>query len=191
MQVEPSRLIEVQAKSGCSACNFLEFRPAFDLFVNTSEVSGDAKRGFPSKSRGRLAKANPCSPDLLELALISLNAMLQRGHSVFQISQNPKFARNLILMRSCSRRRLRVLLWMVGLGLLFALYTSGLSRNPPGFYVDDESAPAYNACLVAQTGAGEFGPLFPLFFQYYTDGCTKIRQPLVQAENARITSERA
>jgi hypothetical protein len=79
-------------------------------------------------------------------------------------------------MENRSRRRLRVLLWFAGLALLFALYTSGLKRNPPGFYLD-ESAPAYNAYLVAHTGAGEFGPHFPLFFQYYTDSNAQIADP--------------
>ena len=72
--------------------------------------------------------------------------------------------------------RLRALFWIAGLALLFALYTSGLGHNPPGFYLD-ESAAAYNACLVSNTGAGEFGPRFPLFFQYYTDGLTQIADP--------------
>jgi hypothetical protein len=80
-------------------------------------------------------------------------------------------------MENRSRHRLRILVCLAGLALLFALYTSGLRRNPPGFYVD-ESAPAYNAYLVAHTGAGEFGPRFPLFFQYYTDGFTQIADPI-------------
>jgi hypothetical protein len=67
------------------------------------------------------------------------------------------------------RRFLPLLLWLIGLTLLFSVYTSDLARNPPGFYVD-ESACAYNAYLVAHTGAGEFGPRFPLMFQFYTDG---------------------
>src|ERR1700730_2527003 len=81
-----------------------------------------------------------------------------------------------MLMENRSRRRLRVLLWAAGLVLLFALYTSGISHNPPGFYLD-ESAPAYNAYLVAHTGAGEFGPRFPLYFQYYRDSFAQIGDP--------------
>ena len=80
-------------------------------------------------------------------------------------------------MENRSRRRLRALFWIAGLGLLFALYTSGIRNNPPGFYLD-ESAPAYNAYLVAHTGAGESGPRFPLYFQYYTDGFKQNGDPV-------------
>jgi hypothetical protein len=73
-------------------------------------------------------------------------------------------------------RRWRVLLWLTGVALLFALYTSGLSHNPPGFYVD-ESGLAYNAYLLAHTGAGEFGPRFPLFFEVFTNGFTAYVSP--------------
>jgi len=60
----------------------------------------------------------------------------------------------------------RILLCVAGLALLFGLYTCGISQNPPGFYLD-ESANAYNAYLVSRTGAGEFGPRFPLLFQEF------------------------
>jgi hypothetical protein len=80
-------------------------------------------------------------------------------------------------MKSRSRRLFRVLLWVAGLGLLFALFTSGLSRNQPGFSVD-ESCTAYNAYLVAKTGAGELGPRFPLFFEVYRDGFVQIFHPV-------------
>jgi hypothetical protein len=73
-------------------------------------------------------------------------------------------------------RRFRKLLWLLGFILLFVLYTSGLSHNPPGFYVD-ESGVAYNAYLIAHTGAGEFGARFPLFFQFYTGGFTQWANP--------------
>src|SRR5229473_8030401 len=59
--------------------------------------------------------------------------------------------------------------------LLFLLYTNGLSKNPPGFYVD-ESGVAYNAYLIAHTGAGEF-QRWPLFFQFYTGGFTQWANP--------------
>jgi hypothetical protein len=90
--------------------------------------------------------------------------------------QKLKVLLSLILMENRSRRRLRILMWVMGLALLFALYTSGIRNNPPGFYVD-ESAVAYNAYLVAHTGAGEFGPRFPLFFQYYSDSWIQIGDP--------------
>jgi hypothetical protein len=85
--------------------------------------------------------------------------------------------RRLTLMKDRPRRLRRILLWVGGLGLLFALYTSGLSTNPPGFYMD-ESCTAYNAYLVAHTGAGEVGPRFPLFFEVYRDGFAQHFHPV-------------
>jgi hypothetical protein len=79
-------------------------------------------------------------------------------------------------MENRSRRRLRILLWFVGLAGLFAVYTYGLSRNPPGFYVD-ESALAYNAYCVSRTGAGEFGPRFPIYFQFFADSWSQYVSP--------------
>jgi 4-amino-4-deoxy-L-arabinose transferase-like glycosyltransferase len=64
------------------------------------------------------------------------------------------------------KKSLRILLCVAALALLFSLYTWGISKNPPGFYLD-ESATAYNAYLVSRTGAGEFGPKFPILFQEY------------------------
>lgn len=60
----------------------------------------------------------------------------------------------------------RILLRVAVLLLLFSAYTWGISLNPPGFFLD-ESATAYNAFLVSRTGAGEFGPKFPILFQEY------------------------
>jgi hypothetical protein len=65
-----------------------------------------------------------------------------------------------------AQKSLRILLCIAAVGLLFSLYTWGISENPPGFYLD-ESATAYNAYLVSQTGAGEAGPRFPILFQEY------------------------
>jgi hypothetical protein len=65
-----------------------------------------------------------------------------------------------------AQKSLRILLCVAAIVLLFSLYTWGVSRNPPGFYLD-ESATAYNAYLVSRTGAGEFGPKFPILFQEY------------------------
>src|SRR5437667_3994227 len=65
-----------------------------------------------------------------------------------------------------TQKTLRILLCATAVILLFRLYTWGVSQNPPGFYLD-ESATAYNAYLVSRTGAGEFGPRFPVLFQEY------------------------
>jgi len=67
---------------------------------------------------------------------------------------------------TAAQKSLRISLCVAGLALLFGLYTWGISRNPPGFYLD-ESMTAYNAYLVSRTGAGEFGPRFPILFQAY------------------------
>jgi hypothetical protein len=75
-----------------------------------------------------------------------------------------------------SRRRLRILLWIAGLAVVFGFYTWGLKYNPPGFYVD-ESALAYNAYQVAHTGAGEFGPRFPIYFQFFADTWSQYVSP--------------
>jgi len=72
--------------------------------------------------------------------------------------------------------RLRVVLYIAGISVLFFVYTWGLSTNPPGFYVD-ESALSYNAYLVSQTGAGEFGPKFPLYFELFTGSNTAYTSP--------------
>jgi hypothetical protein len=74
------------------------------------------------------------------------------------------------------RRRVRLGLWAAGLALLFALYSWGISENPPGFYLD-ESGLVYNAYLIAHTGAGEFGPHFPLFFQCFSDSYVQTINP--------------
>jgi hypothetical protein len=65
-----------------------------------------------------------------------------------------------------TQQALRILLCAAALIFLFRIYTWGVSQNPPGFYLD-ESATAYNAYLVSRTGAGEFGPRFPVLFQEY------------------------
>ncbi|HEX7517473.1 MAG TPA: hypothetical protein VF345_09325 [Chthoniobacterales bacterium] len=79
-------------------------------------------------------------------------------------------------MKNRSSYRFCIVLVFAGLCCLFWLYTTGLSRNPPGFYVD-ESALAYNAYLVAHTGAGEFGPRFPIYFQFFADGWSQYVSP--------------
>src|SRR5438046_125553 len=76
-----------------------------------------------------------------------------------------------------AQKSLRILLCFSALFLLFNLYTWGVSRNPPGFHVD-ESATAYNAYLVSRTGAGEFGPRFPVLFQQYAVSNPTYMNPL-------------
>src|SRR5438093_13408982 len=76
-----------------------------------------------------------------------------------------------------AKKSLRILLCVAGLVLLFILYTWGVSRNPPGFFLD-ESATAYNAYLVSQTGAGEFGSRFPVLFQQYAVSNPTYMNPL-------------
>jgi hypothetical protein len=68
--------------------------------------------------------------------------------------------------RAAIRKSLLVLLYVAAFVLLFSIYTWGASQNPPGFALD-ESLNAYNAYLVSRTGAGEFGPRFPLLLQAY------------------------
>src|SRR5215510_2434268 len=62
------------------------------------------------------------------------------------------------------------------IAFIFWLYTNGLSKNPPGFYVD-ECGIAYNAQLIAHTGAGQYDGRFPLFFQFYSNGWTQWANP--------------
>jgi hypothetical protein len=76
-----------------------------------------------------------------------------------------------------TQKVLRILLCCTAVILLFRLYTWGVSQNPPGFYLD-ESATAYNAYLVSRTGAGEFGPRFPIMFQEYALGNPTYINPL-------------
>lgn len=62
--------------------------------------------------------------------------------------------------------RYRVLLWPAALILLYVFYADGLSRNPPGFYVD-ESVLAYNAYQIYLTGRNEHGEPWPLYFPVF------------------------
>jgi len=71
---------------------------------------------------------------------------------------------------------LRLMAIALGFILLYIFYVSDLSTNPPGFYID-ESAIAYNAFLIAKTGANEFGTRFPLFFSVYTGAWTQYANP--------------
>src|SRR5215469_508674 len=78
---------------------------------------------------------------------------------------------------SVAQKSLRILLCIAALALLFGLYTWGISRNPPQFYLD-ESMTAYNAYLVSRTGAGEFGPRFPILLQAYAVNNANYVNPL-------------
>lgn|SRR5438552_1061449 len=75
------------------------------------------------------------------------------------------------------KKNLRRLLTLGVLIALFALYTAGNTKNPPGFYMD-ESATAYNAYLISRTGHGEFGPRFPLLVEWYTPPSTSYVNPV-------------
>ena len=50
----------------------------------------------------------------------------------------------------------RILIVIAVIAVLYVLFISGLSTNPPGFYMD-ESCLSYNGYLIAHTGAGEMG----------------------------------
>src|SRR2546423_5191965 len=94
-----------------------------------------------------------------------------RGRSIWQDRQSRIKSANaksqfFLMKPGARRRRLRVFYWAVGLTLVFVVYTSGLSQNPPGFYLD-ESATAYNAYLLAHTGSGESGTRLPLFIEVF------------------------
>src|SRR6267143_1997035 len=87
------------------------------------------------------------------------------------MSQQPSTTPNSFL------NRYGAYLAMFLIAILFFLYTYGLSENPPGFY-RDESAFAYNAYLIAKTGAGEFGVHWPLYFQNFTGPFTNYANPV-------------
>src|SRR5260370_19583846 len=76
----------------------------------------------------------------------------------------------ILLKRSASRvviqKSVLLLLCVAAVVVLFSFYTWGISENPRGFYLD-ESATAYNVYLVSRTGAGEFGPRFPVLFHQF------------------------
>jgi 4-amino-4-deoxy-L-arabinose transferase-like glycosyltransferase len=69
-----------------------------------------------------------------------------------------------------------ILITVVAVVLGFGVYVYGIWENPPGFYVD-ESGLAYNAYLLATTGAGEYGPSFPLYFRLYPEPFTQYSNP--------------
>ena len=60
--------------------------------------------------------------------------------------------------------------------LFLALYVTGLTYNPPGFFVD-EAGISYNAYLIAKTGANEAGVRWPLMCQFYYGPYTQYASP--------------
>ena len=70
----------------------------------------------------------------------------------------------------------RIVIAIAVIGVLYVLFVSGLSTNPPGFYMD-ESCLSYNGYLIAHTGSGEMGNRFPLYFQCYTGEYIQFANP--------------
>jgi dolichyl-phosphate-mannose-protein mannosyltransferase len=58
------------------------------------------------------------------------------------------------------------------------LYVKDVSRNPPGYYLD-ESSISYNAYLISRTGASRYGVHWPLYFQYDARGVNLYGGPYV------------
>ena len=63
------------------------------------------------------------------------------------------------------RHQAAIALFVVIVGGL-ALYTYDLSKNPPGFFID-ESSVAYNAYTISQSGRDESGSAWPLYFRAF------------------------
>jgi len=72
--------------------------------------------------------------------------------------------------------RYRILIMLAVIIVLYVFFISGLSTNPPGFYMD-ESCLAYNGYHIAHTGAGETGARFPLYPQCYTGEYIQFANP--------------
>ena len=69
---------------------------------------------------------------------------------------------------SVALQRRSVLLWTLCAAVAAGLFLAVVPGNPPGFY-RDESALAYNAYTVSQTGKDEHGATLPLFFRSFGD----------------------
>lgn len=80
------------------------------------------------------------------------------------------------MQRWQSSKILRSLCLVIAASSLFAIYAFGIWENPPGFYLD-ESVLSYNAYLLSQTGTGESGQTFPLYFPVYTGVFTQYSNP--------------
>jgi DNA-binding beta-propeller fold protein YncE len=64
---------------------------------------------------------------------------------------------------------IRLLLYLIAGVPLYLFYLSGLTRNPPGFYID-EAAISYNALTIYLYGQGDSGHSWPLFFPVFPYG---------------------
>lgn len=62
-----------------------------------------------------------------------------------------------------------ILPWLPLLVAAVLLYTLGVDRNPPGFYLDEASI-SYNAYSISLDGRDEHGVAWPLFFQTWDAG---------------------
>jgi 4-amino-4-deoxy-L-arabinose transferase-like glycosyltransferase len=73
--------------------------------------------------------------------------------------------------RAPMRQRLRepwLWVFLLGGGLLAALYLATIGSDPPGLY-DDEANIGYNAWTIAHYGVDQYGNHFPLFFVAFGD----------------------
>lgn len=68
-------------------------------------------------------------------------------------------------MKPPQLKRVELLLLAVSL-LVCVVYFAEVSRNSPGFFVDEASI-AYNAHTISQTGKDEYGQTFPLYFRAF------------------------
>jgi DNA-binding beta-propeller fold protein YncE len=66
-------------------------------------------------------------------------------------------------------KRVKLLVGVLFFVPLYFLYIGGLTRNPPGFYMD-EAAVAYSAYTMYLRGEGEFGQSWPLYFPIFSIG---------------------
>ena len=74
-------------------------------------------------------------------------------------------------MRRRSNPRRKAIHYALGIGAclcLFVIYAADVTRQPPGFYID-ESSIAYNAHTICHAGTDEYGTAFPLYFRAFGD----------------------
>ena len=68
-------------------------------------------------------------------------------------------------MKRVQLSRIEMLLLAISL-LVVVVYFASVSRNSPGFFVDEASI-AYNAHTISQSGVDEYGQTFPLYFRAF------------------------